>query len=147
MRAKKLISVDATAFIILVLVFGLVLVLKNLFFEPLAQAIETREFRIERAAHAWSDAEREIAEAKARVTSAVQSARNEGYAQLDEARSEAQTRARGDVDASRTEAQAQIAGARAELARETERAVRKLESEADALASGIASRILGRDVA
>jgi ATP synthase F0 subunit b len=142
-----LISVDATAFIILALVFALVLVLKNLFFEPLAQAIETRESRIERAAHAWGDAEREIGEAKTRVTRAVQSARNEGYALLDEARSEAQTRARAEVDASRTGSQERIAEARAELARETERAVQKLESEANALAASIASQILGRDVA
>jgi ATP synthase F0 subunit b len=142
-----LISVDATAFIILALVFALVLVLKNLFFEPLATAIETREGRIERAANAWGDAEREIAEARARVSSAVQSTRNEGYTLLDDARGEAQSKARAEIDASRSEAQQQIADARAELAQETERAVAKLESEANALAAGIASRILGRDVA
>jgi F-type H+-transporting ATPase subunit b len=142
-----LISVDATAFIILALVFALVLVLKNLFFEPLAQAIETRESRIERAAHAWGNAEREIGEARARVAGAVQSARNEGYTLLDEARDDAQSKARAEIDGSRSEAQQQIAAARAELAKETERAVQKLESESEALAASIASRILGRDVA
>lgn len=142
-----MISVDATAFIILVLVFALVLVLKNLFFEPLAQAIETREARLERARNAWGDAEREIDEARARVAGAVQSARNEGYELLDQARGEAQTTARAEVDSSRSEAQEQIAEARQQLAEETDRAVRQLESEANALAASIATRILGRDVA
>lgn len=142
-----MISVDATAFIILALVFLLVLVLKNLFFEPLAQAIETREGRIERAASAWGDAERDISEASTRVANAVQAARNEGYELLDEARAEAQARARADVDQNRAEAQKEIAEARQELSRETDRAVSELENEANTLAASIASRILGREVA
>ena len=142
-----MISVDATAFIILALVFALVLVLKRLFFEPLAQAIETRESRIDRAANAWGDAERDIGQARARVAGAVQTARNEGYVLLDGVRNDARSTARSQIDASRDEAQRQIEEARRELSRETDQAVQKLENEADALAAAIAGRILGREIA
>jgi F-type H+-transporting ATPase subunit b len=142
-----LISVDATAFIIMALVFALVLVLKNLFFEPLARAMETREARIATAARAWDDAQKTIADARSRVNQAVQGARNEGYALLDEARTDALQKARAGVDESRDTAQKQIGEARRALEEETARAVRELEQQADALAGSLAARILGRDVA
>ena len=40
---------------LIAVVFALVLVLKNLFFEPLATAMETRQGKIDRAATAWED--------------------------------------------------------------------------------------------
>ena len=80
-----MISIDVTALIISALVFGLVFVLKNTFFEPLAQAMETRQGRIDRAATAWDDAQQTIDEARSDVAAAVQSTRNEGYRLLDEA--------------------------------------------------------------
>jgi F-type H+-transporting ATPase subunit b len=142
-----LISVDFTALIVMALVFALVLVLKNLFFEPLAQAMETRQETIDRAASAWDDAQKTIQDASRQVTSAVQGARNEGYGQLDDVRSDAQSKARSEVDRAREESQAQIAAGRERLQEEADRAIQELESEADALAASIASRILGRDVA
>ena len=142
-----MISVDATAFIILALVFALVLVLKHLFFEPLARAIEQRHERIEKARNAWSDAEATIERARSEVQAAVQAARNEGYGLLDDERRKAQLRARGDLDAGRDRAQRRIEEAKKKLADETSRAVSDLESEAEALAASIASRILGREVA
>jgi F-type H+-transporting ATPase subunit b len=142
-----LISVDATALIIMALVFALVLAMKNLFFEPLAGAMETRQGRIDRAEHAWSDAQKTIAAAGGRVSSAVSTARNEGYGMLDHARAEAQSKARAELERHRDEAQREIADARKRLQDETERAVRELESQAGSLAASLASRILGRDVA
>jgi len=143
----KLISIDVTALVIAALVFGLVLILKNAFFEPLANAMETRQERVERAENAWDDAQKAIAEAREQVAGAVQATRNEGYRMLDEARSEAQQKARSELEESRADVQRQIADARRRLSDETDQAVSKLESDADALASEIASRILGRDVA
>ncbi|GMR23017.1 MAG: hypothetical protein BMS9Abin37_1407 [Acidobacteriota bacterium] len=142
-----MISIDVTALIISALVFGLVFVLKNAFFEPLAQAMETRQDRIDRAATAWDDAVKTIADARADVFAAVQATRNEGYRLLDEARTEAQQKTRVDLDEGRAAAHQQIAEARKRLADETEKAVQKIEQDAAALASEIAGRILGRDVA
>ena len=142
-----MISVDVTAFIICALVFALVFVLKNLFFEPLARAIETREDKISHAASAWDDAQRTIENARAEVASAVQETRNEGYQKLDRERSDAQGKARAELDASREQAHKQLDDARKRLSDETDRAVLALEREASALAAEIASRILGREVA
>jgi F-type H+-transporting ATPase subunit b len=141
-----LISVDLTAFVIMALVFALVLALKHLFFEPLAQAMETREARVSRAEGAWDDAQKTIRDANQQVTAAVQSARNEGYVLLDEARAGAQAKARAGVDESRDEAQRQIAEARARLQAETDGALKSLEAQAEALAASLAGRILGRNV-
>ncbi|HXV61803.1 MAG TPA: hypothetical protein VEK15_13990 [Vicinamibacteria bacterium] len=142
-----MISVDATAFVILALVLALVFVLKNQFFEPLARTMEERETRIERAATAWGDAERTIEQARARVASAVQEARAEGYALLESERRAAQQKARTELEAGRTRASEQIEDARLRLESETDRAVRQLEHDADALARQIAGRILGREIA
>jgi F0F1-type ATP synthase membrane subunit b/b' len=142
-----LLSVDATAFVILAIVFALVFVLKNHLFEPLARAMETRKATLERAANAWTDAEQTIDGARRRLDEAVKQTRNEGYEQLDKTRGEAQKKARAELDDSRETAQQQIADAQRRLKEETDRAVKSLETEADGLARSIASRILGRDVA
>jgi F-type H+-transporting ATPase subunit b len=142
-----LISIDATALVISALVFALVFILKNAFFEPLAQAMETRQGRIERAATAWDDAQATIEGARVEVDAAVQDTRNEGYRLLDEARAEAQQSARTELDESRDAAQRQITEAKNKLADETDKAVAKLERDANDLAAQIASRILGREVA
>jgi len=142
-----LISIDATALVISVLVFGLVFVLKNFFFEPMAQAMEARQKKIDTAEHAWEDAERAIADARSSVDDAVQGVRNEGYQLLDTARAEAQKDGRGTVDEGREQAQALVGSAKKRLAEETDNAVAALEKDADALAAQIATRILGRDVA
>jgi F0F1-type ATP synthase membrane subunit b/b' len=142
----SLISIDATALIISALVFGLVFVLKNAFFEPLANAMETRQDRVERAASAWDDAQQTIANSRAEVDAAVQETRNVGYRLLDEARSGAQQETRTELDAGRTTAHQQIVDAKKRLSDEADQAVLKLESDAETLASQIASRILGREV-
>ena len=142
-----MISIDVTALVICLLVFGLVFVMKNFFFEPLAQAMEAREERIDTAAHAWDAAQESIQQAETSVRDAVQSVRNEGYQELDRARTDAQKTARDELDKNRDTVQEQIADARARLRDETDQAVTALESEAGALASQIAGRILGRDVA
>ena len=142
-----MISIDVTALIISALVFGLVFVLKNAFFEPLAQAMETRQDRIDRAATAWDDAHKTIDEARDRVAAAVQDTRNEGYQLLDDARTDAQQKARAELDEGRDAAQQQIAAAKKSLSEETDKAVGKLERDANEIAAQIASRILGREVA
>ena len=142
-----MISIDVTAIVISLLVFALVFVLKNAFFEPLAKAMETRQDRIDRAATAWDDAQKTIDEARGEVATAVQATRNEGYRLLDEARTEAQQKARAELDQGRDAAQKQIAEARQRLSDETDVAVSKLERDAETLAGEIAGRILGREVA
>ena len=142
-----MISIDVTALVISALVFALVVVLKNAFFEPLAQAMEKRQGRIDKAATAWDDAQKTIDEARDEVAAAVQETRNEGYRLLDEARTGAQQKARAELDAGREAAQKQIAEAKTSLGDETDKAVKKLESDAAAIASSIATRILGREVA
>jgi F0F1-type ATP synthase membrane subunit b/b' len=142
-----LISVDATAFVIMALVFALVLAMKSLFFEPLAHTMEMRQERIERAAGAWDDAQSGIRAATAQVTAAVTAARNEGYGLLERARADALAKARADLDSGREEAQRQLLEAKRSLAEASHRAVRELDSQAEALARLLASRILGRDVA
>ena len=142
-----MISIDVTALVISALVFALVFVLKNAFFEPLAQAMEKRQGQIDKAASAWDDAQKTIDEARQEVAAAVQETRNEGYRLLDEARSGAQQKARTELDAGRDDAQKQISEAKKSLTAETDKAVKKLESDAEAIASSIATRILGREVA
>ena len=142
-----MISVDSTALVIMALVFALVLVLKSLFFEPLARTMETRQERIHRAARAWDEAQRTIRAASAEVAAAVTAVRNEGYELLDRARAEALSRARADIDASREDAQKQLGEAKNAMAEASDRAVRELEVQAEILARSLASRILGRDVA
>ena len=142
-----MISIDVTALVISALVIGLVFVLKNTFFEPLAQAMERRQDRIDRAATAWDDAQKTIDEARAEVAAAVEATRNEGYRLLDDVRTEAQQKTRSELDEGRGAAQKQIAEARKRLSDETDKAVQKLERDAKALASQIASRLLGREVA
>ncbi len=129
------------------LVFALVLVLKTLFFEPLARAMETRKERVDRAAQAWDEAQKTIRSATADVASAVAAARSEGYGLLDRARTEAVTKARAELESIRTATQAQLSDAKKQLVDASDRAVRELEGQADALARSLASRILGRDVA
>ncbi len=131
----------------MVLVFALVLALKSLLFEPLAQAMESRQERLDQAENAWGDAQRTISEAASRVSTAVGAARNEGYGLLDQTRAAAQSKARAEIERHRDEANRQTTEAKKRLRDESERAVRELESEADALAASLASRILGRDVA
>ncbi len=131
----------------MVLVFALVLVLKGLFFEPLARTMETRKERIDRAARAWDEAQKTIQAASAEVTAAVTTARNDGYDLLDRARTDALAKARAELDSSRDEAKNWLNEARKELAEASEGAVAELEGQADALARSLASRILGRDVA
>jgi F0F1-type ATP synthase membrane subunit b/b' len=142
-----LISVDATALVIMALVFALVLLLKSLFFEPLARTMEARQDRIDRAARAWDDAQSTIRAASAEVAAAVSAARNEGYVLLDRARAEALAKARTELDTSREEVQKRLNGAKKELAEASSRAVRELEGQAETLARSLASRILGREVA
>jgi F0F1-type ATP synthase membrane subunit b/b' len=142
-----LISVDATAFVIMALVFALVLVLKSLFFEPLARTMEARNERIDRAARAWDEAQKTIRAASAEVAAAVTAARNEGYGHLDRARTEALAAARAELDSSRDEAQKQLSEAKRQLAEVSDGAVRELEAQAEAMARSLAGRILGRDVA
>lgn len=142
-----MISVDATALVIMALVFALVLVLKSLFFEPLARTMETRQERIDRAARAWDDAQKTIRAAAAEVTAAVTATRSEGYGLLDRSRAEALARARTDLGTSREDAQKQLGEAKKELAEATGRAVAELEVQAESLARSLATRILGRDVA
>ena len=142
-----MISVDATALVIMALVFALVLVLKGFFFEPLARTMETRNERIDRAARAWDDAQKTIRAAAAEVTAAVTAVRNEGYVLLDRARTEALATARAKLESSRDEAQNQLNEAKKQLAEASDRAVRELEGQAGVLARSLASRILGRDVA
>ncbi len=142
-----MLSVDATAFVILAIVFTLVFVLKNHFFEPLTTAIETRQAGIERAANAWADAQRTIEEAQGRLQDAVQRTRNSGYEQLDRSRGEAQKTARTELDRSREAAQQQVAEAQKQLRAETDEAIESLQAQADGFARSIASRILGRDIA
>ena len=141
-----MISVDFTALIICALVFALVLVLKNFFFEPLAQAMETRQANIDRAASAWDDAHKTIDKARADVAAAVQMARNDGYQRLDEARSGAQAKVKISLDEQRGATQKQIVEARQRLSDETDEAVFSLERDAHVLASQIASKILARDL-
>ena len=141
-----MISIDFTALIICALVFALVLVLKNFFFEPLAQAMETRQASVDRAASAWDDAQKTIDKARTDVAAAVQMARNEGYQWLDEARSGAQAKVKTSLDEQRGATQKQIAEARQQLSNETDEAVLSLERDAHLLASQIASKILGRDL-
>jgi F-type H+-transporting ATPase subunit b len=128
------------------LVFALVLVMKNLFFEPLARAMETREARIERAANAWEDAQSQIRGAAKEVSLAVNAARGEGYSLLDQARTEAHATARAELDKSREETQRHIADAKKRLSEETARATRELDAQSNRLAASLASRILGRSI-
>ena len=139
-----MISVDFTALIICALVFALVFVLKNFFFEPLAQAMETRQASVDRAASAWDDAQKTIDKARTDVAAAVQMARNEGYQWLDEARSGAQAKVKTSLDEQRGATQKRIAEARQQLSNETDEAVLFLERDAYLLASQLASKILGR---
>ena len=141
-----MISIDFTALIICALVFALVFVLKNFFFEPLAQAMGTRQASVDRAASAWDDAQKTIDKARTDVAAAVQMARNEGYQWLDEARSGAQAKVKTSLDEQRGATQKQIAEARQQLSNETDEAVLSLERDAHLLASQIASKILGRDL-
>ena len=141
-----MISIDFTALIICALVFALVFVLKNFFFEPLAQAMETRQASVDRAASAWDDAQKTIDKARTDVAAAVQMSRNEGYQWLDEARSGAQAKVKTSLDEQRGATQKQIAEARQQLSNETDEAVLSLERDAHLLASQIASKILGRDL-
>ncbi len=141
-----MISIDFTALIICALVFALVFVLKNFFFEPLAQAMETRQASVDRAASAWDDAQKTIDKARTDVAAAVQMARNEGYQWLDEARSGAQAKVKTSLDEQRGATKKQIAEARQQLSNETDEAVLSLERDAHLLASQIASKILGRDL-
>ena len=142
-----MLSVDTTAFVLLAIVFTLVFVLKNNFFEPLAKASETRQAGVERAANAWADAQRTIEEAQGSLDDAVQQMRNAGYEQLDRSRGEAQKRARTKLDLSREAAQQQVAEAKKELRAETDEAIKSLQVQADGFARSLASRILGRNVA
>jgi F0F1-type ATP synthase membrane subunit b/b' len=129
------------------LVFALVLVMKTLFFEPLARTMEARQERIDKAARAWDEAQGGIRSATAEVTAAVTATRNEGYVELDRARTEALVKARATLDSSREKTQSELNEAKRELAEASDRAVRELEGQADSLARSLASRILGRDVA
>ena len=142
-----MISVDATALVILALVFVLVLILKNLFFEPLAQAMEERERRVKNAQAQWDEAAQSIDAADSRIAKAVQSARNEGYSLLDSVRGEATESARAEVDRERTAAQEKIQKAVQTLSDQTDQALADLETRSDDLAAEIATKILGRDVA
>jgi F-type H+-transporting ATPase subunit b len=142
-----LISVDLSALIIVALVFSLVLVLGRLFWEPLAQAMETRQGRIEGAERIRAETAKVVADTLATHREAVSRARTEGYGSLDRARAEAHSEAHSEVGAEREKTLAEIERARDSIREQGDRALKSLEAEADRLASEIASRILGRNVA
>lgn len=142
-----MIEVNFSALIVILLVFALVLVLERLFFEPLAQAMESRHERTESAERLWSETSREVEAALGKFREVTSRARSEGYQELDRARAEAEAERTRRVESEREAALREIARARESLRQQGERAVAELESEADRLAAEIASRLLGRPVA
>lgn len=142
-----MISVDASALVIMALVFALVLILGRLFFEPLAQAMESRRRQIVGARELWDGTAQAIEEIEATRRDAIQQARVSGYERLDAARAEAQAGSQRRLDEERRRLRQEIENARSKLRGQGEQAVRDLETQADRLAAEIASRVLGREVA
>ena len=141
-----MISIDSWALFITALVFTLSFVLKTLFFEPLARAMEKRSQSLDEASDLWDEATRATESAENTIAVAIQDARNTGYSVLDKARGEAQQGAKAELDKARLEAQAVIREGRLALSRQAAQAVKDLEQTSSHLASELTHRILGRDV-
>ena len=141
-----MISIDFTSVVIAVLVFGLVFVLKNYFFEPVACAMEERQRKIEEAEYKWTDVQTAIETAREQLSDAVQMERNKGYELLEGARVDAQKQAQVALDKERAQIQKQTTDAKERLSKEADQAVLNLEKDAEIMAAQVVSRILGREV-
>jgi len=142
-----LISIDFSALIILALVFSLVVVLGRLFFEPLAQAMEERQNRIDAAERIRAETARHVEEILATHREAMNRARGQSYEVLENARSAGRAEAESLFGAERSKVLERVERSRKELSQQAAEALKSLESEAGRLAGEIASRILGRRVA
>lgn len=142
-----MISVNFSVLFIAALVFLLVVVLSRLFFEPLAHAMDKRREVTEGAERFRTETSERVEGLLATWRDATGSARAEGHQELDRLRTEALAEKARRLDAEREKALGEVGRARETLRKEGEAAVRSLESDADRLASEIASRLLGRQVA
>lgn len=142
-----MIEVGWSAAVVVALVFLLVLALDRWFFEPLAVAMETRKKIVGSAEAVWAETRQVAGEAEATWREATTSARAEGYRLLERARGAALAERQRRVENEREAALVELAGARESLRREADQAVEQLQREAERLATDLASRLLGREVA
>lgn len=139
-------DIDGTILVQIALFVGLMLILKPMLFDPMLKLFEEREKRIEGNIKKAREIDEQSAKSKAEYDAALHAARVEGGAAREKVRSEglkqeaellAKVRAEtaAAAEESRKKAQGELTTARADL-----------EKDAAALASQLATLVVGREV-
>jgi F-type H+-transporting ATPase subunit b len=142
-----LIDLDGTIFLQFGLFLVMYIVLRYVLFAPYLRMRAERSKGIEGARH---EAHKMEAQARAAVTdydAKLGRAKQRGAEERARVRSEAALRERQILGAARDEAQRSVDQARARITSEAESARAQLDAQAQALARGMAKKIIGREVA
>lgn len=139
-------DLDLTVFGQIALFFVLLLVLKPVLFDPMLKLFEEREKKIEGAKAEGQRLDRESAEAQSKYEAAMASARQAAGGARDALRAEGVKAEQEILTKVRNETTATLEKGRASLAADTQAVKGELAANAAALASTLASRVLGRDL-
>jgi F-type H+-transporting ATPase subunit b len=138
-----MLKIDATALVVFVVVWVLVLILTRIFFKPILRVLDERAERIARD-KAAADEARKASEADLKR---IEDGLKEARAAADAIRNAAEAEALKDksrlVREVQAEGRAEVEKAKAELLREMERLKKDLDKHTDEIAETIEKRILG----
>lgn len=137
-----MLSVDANALAIFLVVLCLVFLLTKVFFNPVRKIVRDRDKLIKGNKEASQDASESFERGLQEIETRLKSARNAAKARRNELEAEAQKQKSQMIAEIQEEYKAQVTKARAEMSVKIEELKRELESRAEALAEGIEQKIL-----
>ena len=138
-----MLSINATAIVVFLVVWVLVLVLTRLFFKPVLRILDERAARIAKDKATASEAREATERDLRRIEEGLKDARAAADAIRDKAESEALKEKGRLVREVQAESRAEVEKAKAELAREMETLKKELEARTGEIAESIERRILG----
>jgi F-type H+-transporting ATPase subunit b len=138
-----MLSINATAALIFLIVWVLVLVLTRIFFKPVLRVLDERSARIAKDRAAASEAAESYEKDLRRVEEGLKEARAAAEAIRDKAETEALKEKSRLVREVQAEGRAEVEKAREELARETEALKKELEKRTEEIAATIEKKVLG----
>ena len=138
-----MLSINATAIVVFLVVWVLVLVLTRLFFKPVLRILDERAALIAKDKATASEAREATERDLRRIEEGLKDARAAADAIRDKAESEALKEKGRLVREVQAESRAEVEKAKAELAREMETLKKELEARTGEIAESIERRILG----
>lgn len=142
----SMIDLDGTFFVQIGIFFVAFLVLRGLVFSPVMALFDARDAAIGGARQAARDMEHEAEQSRAKLENDLKAVRQAANAERENVRTEAQRLAREQTERARADAEQLLTDARVKLDHEGAQVRTQMKSLVPALASQIASKLLGREV-